>query len=328
MMRHRDHHRLHIMRRRATHSLSAPIALIQAAGKQFRHIAEHKLLAMRSRHLRPGPWPVYFFPEMPHPYTVCYRTLHHLGVAPQRSWPTHQRPGIAFVWKDDTFVPALTSDARERARGSVLINDKCLDISKARVNAVHQQVLGYSLAVDPTTYTGRMVVKSNLNGEHDGQEVVGPVSSPLGDAVYQRVVNNRPTKVPPQLSGQDVVCDIRVAIFGGRAGFAYLKYRPVDQRFSNTNSLVELASLTSVFSAPEVTQIESYCQSFGLDYGEIDVVRDSAEKQIFILDINKTPLGPPNGLPDAERKKAQQMYCHAFSAWLSRLGRQLATSAG
>ena len=305
--------------RRAQHSLTRPITLIKAAGKQLKHIAEHKLLAVRNRHLRPGPWPVYFYPERPHPYTVCFRTLHRLGISPQQSWPTPQAPGLVFMWKDDTFMSPPTTEAMNRARGSVLINDKCLDISKARVDTIHQQVLGYSLAVDPSTYTGRMVVKSNLNGEHDGQEVMGPVSDVLSGAVYQRVVDNHPATVPAALVGRDVVCDIRIAIFGGQAGFAYLKYRPVDSRFSNTNSLVELVQLHDVLSPQEVAQIENYCHAFGLDYGEIDVVRDAHDSRIYILDINKTPLGPPNGLPEAKRQEALQMYCQAFSAWFSRL---------
>jgi len=309
--------------RRAQHSLTRPIALLKAAGKQLKHIAEHKLLAVKNRHLRPGPWPVYFYPEKPHPYTVCFRTLHRLGVSPKQGWPTPQAPGLVFMWKDDTFVPPPTAEAMARARGSVLINNKCLVISKARVDAVHQQVLGYSLAVDPSSYTGRMVVKSNLNGEHDGQEVTGPVAAPLSSAVYQRVVDNRPAKVPTELSGRQVVCDIRVAIFGERAGFAYLKYRPVDSRFSNTNSLVELVQLPDVLNQQEIDQIERYCQTFELDYGEIDVVRDAQDGRIYILDINKTPLGPPNGLPEAERQEALQMYCQAFSAWFSRLAPNL-----
>lgn len=309
--------------RRAQHKFSTPITLIRAASKQLKHIAEHKLLAVRNRRLRPGPWPVYFYPEKPHPYTVCFRTLHRLGVSPKQGWPTTQTPGLVFMWKDDTFVPAPTTEAMEHAQGSVLINAKCLDISKARVDAIHQQVLGYSLAVDPGTYTGRMVVKSNLNGEHDGQEVMGPVATPLSSAVYQRVVDNRPPQVPTELAGRHVVCDIRVAIFGGQAGFAYMKYRPVDSRFSNTNSLVDLAQLPDVLSHQEVELIERYCQTFGLDYGEIDVVRDAQDGRIYILDINKTPLGPPNGLPEAKRQKALQMYCHAFSAWFSRLAPSL-----
>lgn len=309
--------------RRAHHSLTRPFALIKAAGKQLKHIGEHKLLAVRTRHLRPGPWPVYFYPEGPHPYTVCYRTLHRLGIAPRKGLPNGQTPGMVFVWQDDTFVPALSAECVERTQGSVLINAKCLDISKARVDAVHQQVLGYSLAVDPTTYAGRMVVKSNLNGEHDGQEVTGPVADPMGSAVYQRVVDNRPANVPARLAGRHVVCDIRVAIFGGQAGFAYLKYRPIDSRFSNTNSLVELVQLPAVLSTTEVEQIERYCQAFGLDYGEIDVVRDAQDSRIYILDINKTPLGPPNGLPDEQRQQALQMYCNAFSAWFVRLAPRL-----
>lgn len=305
--------------RRAPHSLTRPLTLARATFKQIKHIAAHKLMAARARGRRPIQRPVYFYPEGPHPYTVCYRTLHRLGIKPMRGWPTPQAPGLVFVWKDDTYVPAPTAQELHRATGSTLINGACLDISKERVDAVHLQVFGYDLAVDPSTFSGQMAVKSNLNGAHDGQEIVGPLSTPSPDSVYQRVVNNRPTRVPPALAGRDVVCDIRVAVFGGKAGFAYLKYRPIESRFSNTNSLVEITRLDAAFSAPELEQIEAFCNAFGLDYGEIDVVRDANDGRIYILDINKTPLGPPNGLPEAQRLQAIEMYCQAFRAWFEQL---------
>jgi hypothetical protein len=306
--------------RRATHSLTRPLILVQAAVGQIKHIVAHKLMAARAGRNRPIQQPAYFFPEYPHPYTVCYRTLHKLGIKPVHGWPTPQTPGLVFVWKDDTYVPAPSTHELNQAAGSRLVNGACLDISKERVDAIHQQVLGYALAVDPTTFTGRMVIKSNLNGAHDGLEVVGPLASPSSDSVYQRVVNNRPKKVPAPLVHRDVVCDIRVTIFGSQAGFAYLKYRPIESRFSNANSLVELIQLPDVFSAQEIEQIEVYCLACGLDYGEIDVVRDANDGRIYILDINKTPLGPPNGLPDTQCELAIEMYCQAFRAWFERLG--------
>lgn len=306
--------------RRAPHSLTRPLTLAQAAVKQIKHIATHKLMAARASSGRPVRQPVYFYPEGPHPYTVCYRTLHRLGINPVRGWPTPQAPGLVFVWKDDTYVTAPSAQEMSRAAGSTLINGACLDISKERVDTVHQQVLGYALAVDPTTFTGKMAVKSNLNGAHDGQELTGPLASPSTDSVYQRVVNNRPKKVPAPLTNRDVVCDIRVAIFGGQAGFAYLKYRPIENRFSNTNSLVEITQLSDAFSQQEIELIEAFCLAFGLDYGEIDVVRDAGDGRIYILDINKTPLGPPNGLPETQRERAIEMYCQAFRAWFERLG--------
>jgi len=306
--------------RRAPHSLARPLKLARAAYKRIKHVAMHKLLAARSRSSRPIQQPVYFYPEGPHPYTVCYRTLHRLGISPKRAWPTPQTPGVIFVWQDDTFVPEPTADALRHAAGSVMVNGRCLDISKARVDAVHQQVLGYSLAVDPKTFMGKMVVKSDLNGEHDGHEVSGPIASPSPGSVYQRVVNNRPNRLPPPLTDQKVVCDIRVAVFGGQPGFAYLKYRPLESRFSNTNSFVEITPLQAVFSSHELEQIGAFCLAIGLDMGEIDVVRDTADGRIYILDVNKTPLGPPSALPEAQREQAIEMYCQAFRAWFERLG--------
>src|SRR5262249_12322453 len=112
-------------------------------------------------------------------------------------------------------------------------------------------------------------------------------------AVYQRVVDNRPARVPAALRGADVVCDIRVVVFDGEPEFAYLKYRPVGTRFANVNAFVELTEVDAVLTDEELERVRMYCSVFGLDYGEIDVVRDVGRGCIYVLDINKTPLGPP-----------------------------------
>jgi hypothetical protein len=59
----------------------------------------------------------------------------------------------------------------------------------------------------------------------------------------------------------------------------------------------------------------------GLDYGEVDVVRDAGDKRIYVLDLNKTPLGPPNGLTPAEFARALALYETSFRQWFERLRR-------
>lgn len=212
---------------------------------------------------------------------------------------------IGFQWDDATFV--------EEGTVRSLINAKCLDISKSHVERVQKEVFGYSLAVDPLTYQGRLVIKSDTNGVHDGKEVDGPVSGIDPTCVYQALVDNR---CPGGAS--DYVCDLRLPIFSGDVAFVYVKKRLRSCRFANENASVELHLDASEFFNPvEISCIREFCARVHLDYGEIDVVRDWNTQRVFVLDINKTPHGPPNGLSSAQRKLAMELYLKRFRSLFS-----------
>lgn len=285
--------------RRAQHHFSEPGRFIRAAVKQVRHIAHHKL----ARLVRQGRAPVAHlacWPSMPHPYSVVYRVSHQLGIRLVPANDTTPRGTPTFLWLDDTHV-------RQGARPG-WINGQCLDISKNHVERVHQQVFGYGLEVDATTHEGPVVVKSDANGAHDGQVQLAPLPEMNPLFVYQRVVDNRPPE-----GGTDRVCDLRTCIFQGRPTFAYLKLREKSSRFSNTNDEVRLAQAADLFNALEMAQITAFCHAMGLDYGEIDVVRDHTSGRIYILDVNKTPLGPPNGLAAKFQQVALRLYRQHFT---------------
>lgn len=288
----------------------APGAFGRAALKQVRHIAMHKWMLLTARH-RPPCKAAYFHPGFPHPYSVVYRLFHGMGVAMRRGMPPSQGAGetMAFLWFDGTYVDAAT------ARGPGFVNGNCTDISKRKVESLHCEVFGYSLEVDPLSHQGPMVCKSDENGAHDGGIVQGPLAAARPDCVYQTVVDSRG---PAQLARAGEVCDLRVTVFDGVPNFVYLKYRPEGARFANTNSRVLIASLSDVFSAGELLLLTRFCQAAGFDYGEVDVVRDEASRRIHVLDLNKTPLGPPNGLSRQDRRTAFQLYRMAFSSWMAR----------
>ena len=302
--------------RRSTYALSKPLEFAKAAAKQFRHIVEHKRLLQAARSQCPVSTPVYFFPEKPHPYSVCYKVFHRLGILPRKGLPAPRDPAIVFCWKDDTYVDVPQLRARPDLKN--VVNGNCLDISKQRVEEVHAKIFGYSLAVDPLTYRGRMAVKSNINGAHDGREVMGPVDRIDPQSVYQRIVDNTASPDAGPQAG-NMVCDIRIPVIGHTTHFAYLKYRPKDNRFSNVNAWVRIVDTSSALSPEEIERFNAFCQAFGLDYGEVDVVRDAADGRIYVLDVNKTPHGPPNGLSSNDQAKALELYKAAFVPWLKQL---------
>jgi hypothetical protein len=186
-----------------------------------------------------------------------------------------------------------------------VLNLRCKDISKRRVDQVHQAVFGYSLTVDPLTHTGLCVKKSDNNCAHDGIVLQCPVTETDQQAVYQIVINN-------QVSN-DYVEDIRVPIIGSNEiRFCYKKYRHIQDRFSNENIFVELCEADTVFSAEENKLLLHFCRCMGLDYGELDVLRDVDTRKLYVVDVNNTPSGPPNHLDDEDVRRALERLSEGF----------------
>jgi hypothetical protein len=186
------------------------------------------------------------------------------------------------------------------------LNFQCSDISKKKVGEVNKKVFGYSLDIDPTSYSGSVVCKSDENATHDGVVLQCPLDPALvmSDKVYSVEVKNM---------DRDEVVDFRVPYMRGNAGFFYEKRRPLESRFSNTNSSVHLRKLSDEFSASEIFSIDSFCLELGADYGELDVLRDKISGNIYIVDFAKTPFGPPKGLNKIDTKMAIQLMAIAFA---------------
>jgi hypothetical protein len=184
-----------------------------------------------------------------------------------------------------------------------VVNLRCNDISKTRVEEVFREVFGYGTFVDPLTHQGSCVIKSDDNAMHDGALVQCPPSTTRADVVYQRLINN---------ADGDEVVDIRVPIVGGAIPLIYWKYRDARSRFSNWNDRAEIGSPDSAFSEREVTLIMEFAKKLGLDFGELDILRDVDDEQIYIVDVNNTPCGPPNHLGKAESRRAVEMLSASF----------------
>jgi hypothetical protein len=171
-----------------------------------------------------------------------------------------------------------------------LLNHRCKNISKANIADVFEEIANYSLRVDPLTYEGKMVKKSDINAYHDGRVLTGPITrAELQDGyVYEKLINNR--------INEEEVEDLRAVIMGDEIPFVYRKKRKITNRFSNINVNALVAETETVFSLEEQKLILRFARSNGLDIGEMDILRDKDSGRIYIVDLNKTPVGPPNHL--------------------------------
>lgn len=216
----------------------------------------------------------------------------------------NQHFDLVFHWQDttlrsnDRFLSTLSSTYP-------VINLRSVDIGKDKVEQVFSEVFGYSSLVDPLTYQGKCVKKTILNGKHDGQIIDCPIKERQEGYIYQRLIDN--TAPDGQL------IDYRVPVFKHTIPFMLIRYKHKEDRFDNTLS-AKLADPAKLFSIEETKKIISFCEKMGLDYSELDILRNRADGHIYIVDANNTPSSPPLSVPfdKTERKIMLQKSVRAF----------------
>jgi hypothetical protein len=244
---------------------------------------------------------ILFHPDKPDYSQVLYKICNTLGCAMTSSIKSQPDLVVAF---EDTTKRSYNAALTEIGGNNYVVNQCCDDISKVKVEDVFRDVFGYGTFVDPETYVGPCVMKSNENAMHDGEVVECPITAQGSDVVYQKIINN---------IVEDEVLDIRVPIIRGAIPFVYLKYRGLRSRFSNMNSRVAMGSADSAFTSDEMAKIKQFAEKLGLDFGELDVLRDVDDGNIYIVDVNNTPCGPPNHLGKSDSMRAMQILSNSFN---------------
>lgn len=239
-----------------------------------------------------------FFPKKPRSYYAIWPVCQ---LADVKIVDDPAQADLHFYFEDVEFLTAPRSAPTTRPA----FNVNCFDIRKSVVARVFKETFGYALEIDPTTHHGPAVEKSESNGKHDGKIVNCPMPSPRRDRVYQRLVDN-------SFDGIEHV-DIRTPIVGGKIPFVYLKRRHADVRFTNENHRVDLVDTDAVLSKPEQQQIAQFARSMSLDFGGLDVLRDRGDGRIYIVDANKTDMGPPTALSGPNKLKAIRGLAGAFA---------------
>ncbi|MEO0785275.1 MAG: hypothetical protein AAFY10_06215, partial [Pseudomonadota bacterium] len=111
-------------------------------------------------HRRPT---IAFYPDKPRPWYFIWPVMH---VAGAKIIEDTGAADIVFHFDDTTQT---ANPAPHTKPGATLVNFACEDVSKSRVAEAWARAAGYDLAVDPRTFEGPMVEKSELNASHDGR---------------------------------------------------------------------------------------------------------------------------------------------------------------
>lgn len=254
---------------------------------------------------------ILFHPDGPLQFHALYKILQFLGY--RVTYSTENKIDVAIrwwlAWDGNPFAPdkPFPHPKSTYQDGMKVLNMHCNDISKAKVNSVFEEVFGYSISIDPRTYNGRCVAKANWNALHKGRVMECPTDFQGEGVVYQKLIKNEVE--------DGLVEDMRVPVFGNNTPFVYLKYRSVGDRFvdrKHTNKKATIAEVFDVLSENELNNIHRFCERIGLDYGELDVLRDREDGRIYIVDANNTPSGPPSPINEEEAKVAVIRLAKAF----------------
>lgn len=245
-----------------------------------------------------------FAPERARPWYLIWAVARAAGAKYTKD---AGQADVVMHFEDATYSPN-DPPARLKA-GAKLINFNCDDVSKTNVARACAAAFGRPLAIDPLTYVGAAVEKSEINAAHDGRIVQCP-TAPVPGRVYQRVIDNRTA------ANADLVEDLRTCTVGGKPVCVFIKRRQVTKRFLNTNTEVLLRKPEDVFTTDELAQISAFTHEIGLDWGGVDVLRDRVDGALYIVDANKTDMGPPIGLNLPDKLVATRMLAAAFRAFV------------
>ena len=275
----------------------------------------HALWVLLQR-IRQGKRPPVFYtwPELPSRRAALYKMTRSLG------WELTNLPrqkaiaGIRF--KDATQQNLSASTWPIDLEAPTVLNTSCIDIRKQTLEKAHANAFGYGMSVDPLMHQGQMVIKSDENAKHDGHLVHGPIdpNDLRSNVVYQLNIDNRDE------SGR--YFDYRIVWILGHIPVIYQKFKAPNERFTNATVETKLvADVALVLSETEREAIARLTHSMHVDYAELDALRDRHTGQLFVVDVNPTPWGPPAGLGRNEMDEAIQKMAQCLQDQVLRLSK-------
>jgi hypothetical protein len=221
---------------------------------------------------------VLFYPQRPSSRHVLWKLCHILGYRISTGTKIRADAIIHFEDKTRKVIDPTLAALNEK---QPVVNFACTDISKSRVDEAFSAVFGYSSLVDPRTYSGRYVKKSETNALHN-YEIFDRPQEPQAGFVYQRFIEAE--------LRNGWYTEYRVPVFHRHIPVIMLKLRPQDDPFQRF-ALAEAIEKTAVITLEEEDKLLAVCRNIGADYAELDVKRDINDGRLYVLDVNDTPSG-------------------------------------
>lgn len=207
----------------------------------------------------------YFYPNRP-----CGHTINNiLGRLGWTITENREEADMYFWWK----FTAEHEDSPKILKDKMCINYECNSTLKTEVEKRFVEAFGVSTFIDPLTYVGEAVVKSNLNAEHDGEIIMCPIEKKEKDKVYQRFLGEK-----------DYIYNMRVPVICGEVPYVSIQHKNhlFNGAIHGGVDYCEIKEPLDVFPKGWLENLEDFCDGY-IDIAEIDVVDGC------VLDVNNTP---------------------------------------
>ena len=225
-------------------------------------------------------------------FLICKKLDYEIVTDPKKPYD------LAIAWHDTTF-----RNLKYLENLHDVINKDCNDISKEKVDEIFTNVFGYSSFVNPVTFVGEYVKKNNYNGLRDAKILTQKETKEEG-FVYQKLINSELDDM--------IIEDLRIFIIKGKVVLLQRKTRFTDRRFGHSSYSAVNADYKEEFSNDEITKIELFCSQLGMDYGELDIMRERTDGKMYIIDANNTPAGFTSKLSEVDCAASLEILSEAF----------------
>ncbi len=205
------------------------------------------------------------------------------------SWGNHRRKWSINDYRGRDILAHL------KVMGYWILNDAIVTTAKDFVEACHVKAFGYGTAIDPLTWNGPVVEKSIRNATHDAVLLQEPLpwESIKYDKVYIKFISG--------LSPDGFHRLQRTFIVDRKPTWTFQSESPPENRFEHRSFRCASLHPREVFNRTELKQIEHFCNLYGLNYGECDILRDVDDGRIYLLDANPMPGIYPNMFGPVEK---------------------------
>lgn len=193
-----------------------------------------------------------------------------------------------------------------------------LDTSRSHVARTFHRAFGYPLLIDARSYVGWAVEKSEADGLRDGRIVPCPLNPRPGKS-YQKLIDT---------TADGVVTDLRTHCIGGRPVAVWVETRPARDRLASDAAIrTECVAPAAIFDDEEMLAIEQFVRLIGLDWGTLDILRCRADRRLYIVDVDKTDVGPIAALPVSGKLRSTQLLADLLATAAARPGVRIPETA-
>ena len=243
-------------------------------------------------------------------------TYPHIAKKGSKLWQICQDLGIEITNDINNFDKAIYWNTNPKsipdARISKVraINIRCTNVLKNFVDSTWQRVCGYTITVNPKNCPYKYVQKSiyqyrsHTGEKHDGK-IFHKNRNPDKNYVYQKYV---------QTKTKDRYVTIRVPVFNNHIPCLFLKKS--FHRFKESRMRIEIIwpdKIKDYIKPKELKWLRRFNQLAGVDFAEIDMIRDVNTGKIYVIDINNLAGdGIYNKLSKEDTLKVRQIFASYF----------------